>query len=86
MTASITPDTSARPGPALNCFDEDNCHKQCSACNNHLSGNLTAYRPALIAKIGQARFDALMGRTHYRNGPGMTISGSATNTGRSSAT
>lgn len=43
------------------CFDEDNCHKQCSACNNHLSGNLTAYRPALIAKIGQARFDTLMG-------------------------
>ncbi|KAB8150996.1 recombination protein NinG [Raoultella ornithinolytica] len=42
-------------------FDEDNCHKQCSACNNHLSGNLTAYRPALIAKIGHARFDALMG-------------------------
>ncbi|AUU92384.1 protein NinG [Enterobacteriaceae bacterium ENNIH3] len=42
-------------------FDEDNCHKQCSACNNHLSGNLTAYRPALIAKIGQARFEALMG-------------------------
>lgn len=42
-------------------FDEDNCHKQCSACNNHLSGNLTAYRPALIAKIGQSRFDALMG-------------------------
>ncbi len=42
-------------------FDEDNCHKQCSVCNNHLSGNLTAYRPALIAKIGQARFDALMG-------------------------
>lgn len=42
-------------------FDEDNCHKQCSVCNNYLSGNLTAYRPALIAKIGQARFDALMG-------------------------
>lgn len=42
-------------------FNEDNCHKQCSVCNNHLSGNLTAYRPALIAKIGQARFDALMG-------------------------
>ncbi|WP_417643500.1 recombination protein NinG [Enterobacter kobei] len=42
-------------------FNEDNCHKQCSACNNHLSGNLTAYRPALIAKIGQSRFDALMG-------------------------
>ena len=42
-------------------FNEDNCHKQCSVCNNHLSGNLTAYRPRLIAKIGQARFDALMG-------------------------
>jgi len=42
-------------------FDEDNCHKQCAPCNNHLSGNLTAYRPALIAKIGQERFDVLMG-------------------------
>ncbi|MCU6671385.1 recombination protein NinG [Enterobacteriaceae bacterium H4N4] len=42
-------------------FNEDNCHKQCSVCNNHLSGNLTAYRLALIAKIGQARFDVLMG-------------------------
>lgn len=42
-------------------FNEDNCHKQCAPCNNHLSGNLSAYRPALIAKIGQARFDALMG-------------------------
>lgn len=42
-------------------FNEDNVHKQCSSCNNHLSGNLIAYRPALIAKIGQARFDALMG-------------------------
>lgn len=42
-------------------FNEDNCHKQCAPCNNHLSGNLAAYRPALIAKIGQARFDELMG-------------------------
>lgn len=42
-------------------FNEDNCHRQCAPCNNHLSGNLTAYRPALIAKIGQARFDVLMG-------------------------
>nr|DAL22037.1 MAG TPA_asm: NinG recombination protein [Caudoviricetes sp.] len=42
-------------------FNEDNCHRQCAPCNNHLSGNLTAYRPALIAKIGQSRFDALMG-------------------------
>lgn len=42
-------------------FNEDNCHRQCAPCNNHLSGNLIAYRPALIAKIGQARFDDLMG-------------------------
>ena len=42
-------------------FDEDNCHRQCAPCNNHLSGNLLSYRPALIAKIGQVRFDALMG-------------------------
>lgn len=42
-------------------FNEDNCHRQCAPCNNHLSGNLTAYRPALIAKIGQAGFDVLMG-------------------------
>lgn len=42
-------------------FSEDNCHRQCAPCNNHLSGNLTAYLPALIARIGQARFDALMG-------------------------
>lgn len=42
-------------------FNEDNCHRQCAPCNNHLSGNLIEYRPALIAKIGRARFDALMG-------------------------
>lgn len=42
-------------------FHEDNCHKQCAPCNNHLSGNLAAYRPKLIIKIGQARFDTLMG-------------------------
>lgn len=33
-------------------FDEANCHKQCSVCNNHLHGNLVNYRRALIAKIG----------------------------------
>ncbi|RKS59525.1 MULTISPECIES: recombination protein NinG [Photorhabdus] len=41
-------------------FDEDNCHKQCSACNNYLSGNIINYKPKLIEKIGQERFDALM--------------------------
>ena len=40
-------------------FNEDNCHKQCSACNNYLSGNLTKYRPALIDKIGQKKVEAL---------------------------
>jgi hypothetical protein len=33
-------------------FDERNCHKQCSICNNHLSGNLVKYRESLIKKIG----------------------------------
>ncbi len=42
-------------------FNEDNCHRQCAPCNNHLSGNIAGYTPNLIAKIGQARFDALMG-------------------------
>ncbi|ELV7528464.1 recombination protein NinG [Edwardsiella ictaluri] len=41
-------------------FDEDNCHRQCQPCNNHLSGNIENYTPNLIAKIGQERFDALM--------------------------
>lgn len=43
-------------------FNEDNCHRQCAPCNNHLSGNLINYRPALILKIGQVRFEALMGQ------------------------
>lgn len=33
-------------------FDEDNCHRQCSACNLHLSGNLIKYRMALQFRIG----------------------------------
>jgi hypothetical protein len=42
-------------------YDEDNCHKQCSPCNNHLSGNIVNYRPNLINKIGQERVDWLEG-------------------------
>lgn len=42
-------------------FDEDNVHKQCAPCNDHLSGNIENYRPALIEKIGRERFDRLMG-------------------------
>ena len=33
-------------------YDEDNIHKACSICNNHLSGNLVPYRIELIKKIG----------------------------------
>lgn len=33
-------------------YDEDNIHKACSICNNHLSGNLIPYRIELIKKIG----------------------------------
>lgn len=41
--------TGARPNLR---FDEQNVHKQCSVCNNHLHGNLMNYRRALIQKIG----------------------------------
>ncbi|EMK8729707.1 recombination protein NinG, partial [Escherichia coli] len=40
-------------------FNEDNCHKQCRHCNQTLDGNIEAYRPALIRKIGLARVEAL---------------------------
>ena len=33
-------------------FNENNVHKQCSACNNYLSGNIVKYRKRLIKKIG----------------------------------
>ena len=48
--------TAARPDLR---FNEDNCHKQCAPCNNHLSGNVGEYIVHLINKIGQDRFDAL---------------------------
>ena len=40
-------------------FNLWNIHKQCSVCNNHLSGNIGKYTPRLIDKIGQERFDYL---------------------------
>lgn len=40
-------------------FNLWNMNKSCSACNNFLSGNIGAYRPALIEKIGQAKVDWL---------------------------
>ena len=40
-------------------FNEDNCHRQCAPCNNHLSGNLLLYRVNLIIKIGLERVEGL---------------------------
>ena len=40
-------------------FHELNCHRQCSACNTHLSGNLINYRQRLIRKIGIHAVEAL---------------------------
>lgn len=40
-------------------FNLDNIHKQCQPCNAHLSGNITEYRPRLMAKIGAERLYAL---------------------------
>lgn len=40
-------------------FDEDNVHSQCASCNIHKSGAITAYRSALIKKIGFLRVVAL---------------------------
>jgi Bacteriophage Lambda NinG protein len=42
-------------------YNEDNVHVQCNNyCNSKNSGNIVNYRPALIAKIGQERHDALI--------------------------
>jgi hypothetical protein len=40
-------------------FNEDNCHKQCSVCNNHKSGNAIEYRINLVKKIGVDRVEAI---------------------------
>lgn len=40
-------------------FNPENCHKQCAPCNNHLSGNIANYRPALINKIGLVKVEAI---------------------------
>lgn len=36
-------------------FDEDNCHKQCSYCNDYLQGNPADYRQNLLKRIGLTR-------------------------------
>jgi len=40
-------------------FNLWNIHRQCSVCNNHLSGNIGEYMPRLIKKIGVDRFGYL---------------------------
>lgn len=45
-------------------FNEDNCHKQCSVCNNHKSGNAIEYRINLVAKIGVERVEFLERKDH----------------------
>jgi predicted nucleic acid-binding Zn ribbon protein len=50
--------TKAAPGLR---FDEQNCHKQCSVCNNHMSGNILEYRINLIKKIGIEAVEKLEG-------------------------
>ena len=42
-------------------FEELNCHKQCSACNNHKSGNIVEYRIRLLSRIGEDRLQWLEG-------------------------
>ncbi|NTU49477.1 MAG: recombination protein NinG [Desulfobulbaceae bacterium] len=43
-------------------FNEFNNNKQCSACNNHLSGNIALYRINLIKKIGLENVEWLEGQ------------------------
>lgn len=40
-------------------FNELNCHKQCSVCNNHKSGNAIEYRINLVKKIGVDQVDKI---------------------------
>lgn len=42
-------------------FSELNVHKQCSVCNNYLSGNIIEYRRNLLVKIGADNVDWLEG-------------------------
>lgn len=42
-------------------FDERNCYKQCSACNNKLSGNIINYRINLVKRFGEEFISELEG-------------------------
>lgn len=45
-------------------FNEDNVHGQCSACNQHLHGNLIEYSRQLKLRIGEKRFIELEENRH----------------------
>lgn len=45
-------------------FNELNVHKQCSQCNDYLSGNIPMYRPNLITKIGLDKVEWLERHDH----------------------
>lgn len=42
-------------------FNEDNVHSSCEHCNLHLHGNQFEYSQRLPSRIGQTRFDELIG-------------------------
>ena len=42
-------------------FDPMNAHKQCSACNTHLHGNIVLYRVELLKRIGADEVERLEG-------------------------
>ncbi|MCK9532619.1 MAG: recombination protein NinG [Gammaproteobacteria bacterium] len=48
-------------------FNEDNCHSQCSICNNYKSGNLAVYRLKLIDKIGLEKVEWLEAQTQSKS-------------------
>jgi hypothetical protein len=47
-------------------YNEDNCHLQCSQCNEKLSGNLILYRINLVKLIGLDRVEYLEGPQEVR--------------------
>jgi hypothetical protein len=47
-------------------FNGWNVHSQCSACNNHLSGNLIEYRIELARRIGPEKLACLETRNETR--------------------
>lgn len=46
-----------------------NIHKSCSSCNRDKGGNIIAYRPRLIEKIGQEKVDWLMSQNQIVRHP-----------------